>query len=189
MIFCTGTTAAFADANTQSLSADANVAETDSALLRTLQAAYDATHGYFAYNDQVNGLSIGSEYGHTKGFVGVNTEKSFWVLHSAPEFPLADASTSYPSREMKYGQTFLCVSFDTSDLDKVGTQLKLTRPYVYLKHLSSDILNSNSNLNDVYTNGAHSTSATTSIVEFSAGYTTFYQLAKTSEWGQDFWEG
>lgn len=81
---------------------------------------------YALYNDEPpEGKSIGSK-GHTKGAVLADSTGGFWLVHSVPHFPQVGSSYSYPSTGITYGQSFLCISLDLSNLNKVG-EYSLTR--------------------------------------------------------------
>ncbi|VVC89541.1 unnamed protein product [Leptidea sinapis] len=67
------------------------------------------------------------ESGHTKGVILGDKFTSLWLVHSVPRFPpvpdihgLNTSSYSYPSSGMRYGQSFLCVSVQTSTLNQIG---------------------------------------------------------------------
>ena len=38
---------------------------------------------------------------------------------------------SYPSNAIKFGQSFLCISLDSANLNKVGFAFELNRPQLY----------------------------------------------------------
>lgn len=61
------------------------------------------------YNDQPDVGDPGSDYGHTKGVVGVGDSSSFWLVHSVPNFPQSTGSSKFffPSTETDYGQVCL----------------------------------------------------------------------------------
>ena len=44
----------------------------------------------------------------------------FWLIHSVPRFPRIEDTYEYPKTGLKYGQSFLCISFKTSSLDDIG---------------------------------------------------------------------
>jgi deoxyribonuclease-2 len=91
---------------------------------------------YFLYNDEPDVGRASSSYGHSKGVVAAGGEarSGLWIVHSTPKFPASSgrAEWYFPESELKFGQTFLCLSLGSAaQLDAVGAQLQLTRPFVY----------------------------------------------------------
>lgn len=75
---------------------------------------------YILYNDEPPNRKSNSIKGHNKGVVLANTEGGFWLVHSVPHFPPIGADYTYPRSGTVYGQSFLCISLDLPNLDKVG---------------------------------------------------------------------
>jgi deoxyribonuclease-2 len=68
---------------------------------------------YALYNDDhpdTNGTDM--THGHTKGVQLFDAATGLWLIHSVPKFPPATAY-AYPWTGLKFGQSMLCVSFDT----------------------------------------------------------------------------
>ena len=86
------------------------------------------------YNDQPpEGTGI-STRGHSKGVVITDGNKGFWLVHSVPHFPPAfenRAEYNYPNTGKMYGQSFLCISLNAQQMNKVGRQLKFNEVEVY----------------------------------------------------------
>ncbi|KAJ4426398.1 hypothetical protein ANN_27212 [Periplaneta americana] len=75
------------------------------------------------YNDQPPNSSDSSELGHTKGVVISQEDGGIWLVHSVPHFPPAPRDAggySYPDTAFHYGQSFLCISLQASEMDLVG---------------------------------------------------------------------
>ncbi|XP_033728519.1 deoxyribonuclease-2-alpha-like [Pecten maximus] len=103
----------------------------------TLQQIYsspkDDSYMYMMYNDQTPS-SQSLNHGHTKGVVSFDIEGGFWLVHSTPRFPPnKTAGWAWPNSAMDYGQTFLCVSYPTAMIDKIGEQFLYTYPKIYDK--------------------------------------------------------
>lgn len=62
------------------------------------------------------------------------------------------SSYSYPSTGMKYGQSFLCVSVQTSTLNQIGTQLKYNEPLIVYYNIPPEFDSELPNLVDVIRN-------------------------------------
>ena len=104
----------------------------------TLTPVYDAPERddlqYVFYNDEWPDGSSSSTKGHTKGAVAFAGDQGFWMIHSVPKFPPAPGEGrqySYASNGYTYGQSFLCITFPTSELDKVAKQVTLNEPFTY----------------------------------------------------------
>lgn len=86
------------------------------------------------YNDQPpEGPGISSR-GHSKGLVVTDGSKAFWMIHSVPHFPLSfenGAEYNYPNTGRMYGQSFLCISLNEDQMEKVGQQLIFNEVEVY----------------------------------------------------------
>ena len=83
-------------------------------LYQTLTQLYKGSAsemGWLMYNDEEPDGSTHSSYGHTKGDMVFDNESGFWLVHSVPRWPNPPpGSYEYPDMEMKYGQSFLCMS-------------------------------------------------------------------------------
>ena len=113
------------------------------ALVRTLRSLLSPSGGepnasqidagaatYFMYSDQPDSADPGMNYGHAKGVVGYSSAGAFWIVHSTPNFPSTSGSSKFyfPEGEVKFGQTFLCMSLAAADLDDVAAQLLYVAP-------------------------------------------------------------
>lgn len=85
---------------------------------------------YLLYNDQPpNKTSIGSK-GHTKGVVMADNGGGFWLVHSVPHFPAVGSNYFYPNSAAVYGQSFLCISLNSANLNNVGEYLTNEKPII-----------------------------------------------------------
>jgi deoxyribonuclease II len=62
------------------------------------------------------------------------------------------SSYDYPTTGMKYGQSFLCVSVQTSTLNQIATQLKYNEPLIVYHHIPQEFESELPNLVDVVHN-------------------------------------
>ncbi|XP_075557322.1 plancitoxin-1-like isoform X2 [Dermacentor variabilis] len=78
---------------------------------------------YAVYNDQppYHLEEKKSSNGHTKGLFIFDGESGVWIIHSVPKFPemLHKGQYSFPPSGREYGQTILCVTFPTSQLETI----------------------------------------------------------------------
>ena len=69
------------------------------------------------------------------GVLVMNEDMGFWLVHSVPKFPPSLAENNlydYPHTGQMYGQSFLCISLNTStSADQIGLQMMYNQPYLY----------------------------------------------------------
>eukprot|EP00039_Didymoeca_costata_P024816 m.11579 g.11579 ORF g.11579 m.11579 type:complete len:366 (+) comp4480_c0_seq1:117-1214(+) len=167
------------------------------ALIRTLRGLVASVNNenkssdgsYFMYNDQPDNAKPGAQYGHTKGVVGVG-KSPFWLLHSTPRFPSSDGEPKFyfPENEIKYGQTFLCMSLELSDVDTIAGQFLYTRPYVYVNKVPSPTASRYPNLLKVFNKEWILDAASHSASFVVGGVQSFTSYAKNAKWGEDLYE-
>lgn len=105
------------------------------------------------YNDEPPEEKSDEARGHTKGVVAGNQNGGFWLVHSVPKYPGNDyTSYTYPPTGHLYGQSFLCISLETTkDLDDVGSLIVFNEPLVYVGQVPEALRSSYPNLNRVAT--------------------------------------
>lgn len=106
---------------------DININNTSNLIANTLGDLYgDSPEDdlYILYNDQPPYGTMSSK-GHTKGVVMANEKEGFWLIHSVPHFPPLNRY-SYPETGTHFGQSFLCISLNVSNIDRVGESYVLT---------------------------------------------------------------
>ncbi|XP_026225159.1 deoxyribonuclease-2-alpha-like [Anabas testudineus] len=87
---------------------------------------------FIAYNDQPPYGSSGSGCGHSKGVVLVDKDTVVWLLHSTPKFPKTMKNNKFFSVTGKtFAQTFICVTFPRSQLNKIETHLRHIRAHIF----------------------------------------------------------
>jgi len=141
------------------------------------------------YNDEDLSGTSSSTYGHTKGVLGFDMQGGFWLIHSTPGWPPARTSGyDYTNSSKIYGQSFLCINFDITTLNDVGTQLTYNRPLVYDSYVSSDLATAIPNLaSAIGLYAITSYPASNTIILKSIGGTSFVSFAKNAKWGQDLY--
>lgn len=76
------------------------------------------------YNDEPPNAPVSFIKGHTKGVVLGNKTSGLWLVHSVPKFPNTQTgSYYYPHNGQEYGQSFLCISFDLNNLNRIGNKI------------------------------------------------------------------
>jgi len=123
-------------------SGKAAINESTGAVYHTLHQIYQ-NYGapdvaYILYNDETPEKNQSTAHGHTKGDVCFDKTQGFWLVHSVPRFPDYSMNQySYPESGTWFGQTFLCMTLKTTDLDSIGEQLSYSHPQIYDSNLPS----------------------------------------------------
>ncbi|XP_053608471.1 deoxyribonuclease-2-alpha-like [Plodia interpunctella] len=137
------------------------------------------------------------ESGHTKGVLLGDKFTSLWLVHSVPRFPPIPNSNGlnvtgydYPSTGMKYGQSLLCVSVQTSTLNQIGTQLKYNEPLIVHHHIPQELEGELPNLLDVVKNKTIDASPWYHIESFETLVgRKFLSFAKSAMFNDDLYSG
>lgn len=103
---------------------------------RTLEHLYqedpDTNMFNVMYNDEHPHGPTSFTRGHTKGLLFGDQSESIWLIHSVPHYPpFPNESYAYPHTGQRYGQTAMCISMDSANLDTVGKQLTFNNPFLY----------------------------------------------------------
>ncbi|XP_050428234.1 cell-death-related nuclease 7 [Adelges cooleyi] len=102
---------------------------------------------WLVYNDEPTNGPVQMTLGHTKGMVAADKDSGYWLVHSVPKYPQLpyqnNNSYTYPPTGVKFGQSFLCLSMLSQELDKVGDQIINNEAKVYGSHFGK-------NLQDIY---------------------------------------
>ena len=95
---------------------------------------------YVFYNNEKPDGSVTGTKGHTKGVVAFNGDHGFWLVHSVPHFPPPPwRGYDYPATGHRYGQSFLCLTLPSSQMDTVAEQLLFNDPHLYATQMSSSL--------------------------------------------------
>ncbi|RVE46629.1 hypothetical protein evm_008702 [Chilo suppressalis] len=137
------------------------------------------------------------ESGHTKGVLLGDKFTSLWLVHSVPRFPplpdmhgLNVSGYDYPTTGMKYGQSFLCVSVQTSTLNQIATQLKYNEPMIVHHHIPPEFESELPNLVDVVNNKTIDASPWYHIESFETLVgRKFLSFAKSAMFNDDLYSG
>lgn len=112
------------------------------AVMATLHQLYGnlgSSHAYALYNDQTPTGHDTSVRAHSKGVILFNGEKGFWLIHSFPNWPGGPEQGYQGLPTVTYGQSFFCVSFRVSELEKIASIQMMHWPQVYEKKMTSDL--------------------------------------------------
>lgn len=112
-----------------------------SAIIKTVNQFYGslgASYAYAMYNDDPTG-SASSSRAHSKGVLLFDDTKGFWLVHSFPKWPGSVEDGYAGLSSTTYGQSFLCVTFELSVLEKIASIQLMQWPEVYSSGVSDDL--------------------------------------------------
>ncbi|MDQ3707505.1 MAG: deoxyribonuclease II family protein [Chloroflexota bacterium] len=193
----TGYEYAYFDDQSATLSGSRNLLSApNNALTATLQQVFEAaanpTSGCIFYNDEFPlelNLPNNGGLAHAKGVLAfdLGSDSAFWLLHSIPRFS-HPTSGDFPSNELDYGQTLLCITLkDVATAEAIAQQMLVQQgPQVYGTRLPQSL--PPDSVWHKLAAGDFSLSHTPSDIPFtSKGGATFRSIAKSRLWGQDLW--
>ena len=190
----TGFEYAYFDSGSKALAGSKHLLnDTTNALHLTLQQLPVNGHpttGVVFYNDEYPSSlhkTNNDDKGHCKGVLAFDSASNtaIWLLHSTPRYA-TPGSFEFPSDELDYGQTFLCVTLkDVKTAEAIATQmLSQQGPQTYGPALPKTA-------DSVWQNlvaGKFTLSKTPSDITFtSKAGKKFRSIAKSRLWGQDLW--
>lgn len=123
-------------------------------LAYTLQQLYKhaGQFGYIMWNDEFPGGDppVWEGGAHAKGVLGLDQSSGFYLLHSVPKFPAAPcvncpdgigngSYTGIALAQQLYGQSFMCMTMPTSELDKVAQMAIDEEAWVYDHMLPAEL--------------------------------------------------
>ncbi|GJQ82853.1 putative deoxyribonuclease II [Trypoxylus dichotomus] len=145
---------------------------------------------YILYNDQPPNKKPNDNKGHAKGVVVGNQDGGFWLIHSVPNFPSPPASGeyTYPLTGSVYGQSFLCISLDSNNLNEIGRQLLYNELNMYAKNMPNILSAKFPHLTDVINSKTIDEPPWFSILDIkSVEGTDFKIFSKTKAFGRDLY--
>lgn len=167
----------------------------DQALDHTLKGVFDAPNGsgYIVYNDEhVDGRENNDDKGHCKGILAFDkdSDSALLLLHSTPRFP-ARGDCTLPDDEAIYGQTYICITLpDYRTANLIAAQMLCQQNPQILTESSRvpSTLQPNEPLSGLFHGNGIDESKKPSTLRFeSRGGQAFLLIAKSREWGEDFW--
>ncbi|XP_026209563.1 plancitoxin-1-like [Anabas testudineus] len=96
--------------------------------------------GFISYSDQPPGSNAACTFGHSKGVVMMEKDKTgLWLLHSTPQFPFRrDQNRFWPKSGNKNAQTFICVTFPYDQFKLIGQHLQDIRAFPFEHDVPED---------------------------------------------------
>uniref|UniRef100_A0A914DVC4 Deoxyribonuclease II n=1 Tax=Acrobeloides nanus TaxID=290746 RepID=A0A914DVC4_9BILA len=146
---------------------------------------------YALYNDDHPNGKPDSYRGHLKGALAFDDFQGFWLIHSVPKYPDSTQQLyTYPTTGIKYGQSFICVTFPVTSLNEIGEQLWFMQPSVYDYNLPESFKNLFPNLAKAVTKKGLPRSAKkyANVANLmSKGGTEFTSFAKHKKFAKDLY--
>ncbi|XP_012537888.1 plancitoxin-1 [Monomorium pharaonis] len=161
------------------------------------------------YNDDPPNRPTSAKYGHAKGVVFVNKQQGFWLIHSVPNYPPVPNSGNdtrrghveensdipesqseydYPTSGMNYGQSFLCISVDSDQFDKIGKQLMYNQVVLYRNNIPSFAKNYRVLSDAVRQKRIRKPPYTSRALLKSSGGIEFVSFAKSDKWKNELYD-
>ena len=136
------------------------------------------------FNDVPPHGQVSGEKGHTKGVVAFDGSEGFWLVHSVPNFPpKPDKSYSYPNSGLDNGQSFLCITLNSNQIENVASLLEHSCPHFYDTKMSHPLRAKYRKMSEVI-NGQCNTEYSKIHEPLPAEFIAF---AKTKEFGEDLY--
>ncbi|KAG7302098.1 hypothetical protein JYU34_013558 [Plutella xylostella] len=138
-----------------------------------------------------------TDNGHTKGVVLGDKLTALWLVHSVPKFPpvpelnsFNTSTYSYPATGMKFGQTFLCMSVQTTTLEQIAVQLLFNEPLIAYAQMPHEYESELPTMVDVMKNKSIDTSPWYHIQSFDTlDGRKFMSFAKSAMFNDDLYSG
>lgn len=162
----------------------------DGALVSSFKQVYKLSSGRGAllWNDEVPNGSKSEEVAHSKGALVFDSSSGMFIIHSCPNFP-PTSSYSFPDTAEEYGQSFLCMSLESSAVDVVLQYMYIIRAGTYLqKGLSSTLQNKYPHLAAVMNDSYAKESVAKELAITTSGGVHFSLFAKNKAWDQFLYE-
>jgi deoxyribonuclease-2 len=144
---------------------------------------------YIMYNDEDPQSKSHASRAHSKGVAAFDSKQGFWVVHSIPRFP-PNTTVGWSDGGLesdKFGQSFLCVTYDLDQMDKVAAQLRIIYPAQYDWNMPKSLEDSVPEFTNLVDDKADKTKETSIVDLKSAGGTTFTSFAKSKDWGKNLY--
>lgn len=106
---------------------------------RLLTATKKSDYGYVFYNDEKPDGSKSTTYAHAKGIIGFDGTQGFWLIHSMPKWPEIPTKKYKGLPDKRYGQSFMCLTLDLKNIEKVAEGMIINHPWIYASNLPSSL--------------------------------------------------
>ena len=122
----------------------------NSPLMNTVKQLNSTVYTRLIYNDEYmeNGKNKKPEYvAHAKGIMQFDEKQGYWIRHSTPRYLEIPKDSTQPQHEkylqlkpyeVRFGQHFLCVTYNKDQENKIVDVINTMRPYL-LDYSKSDV--------------------------------------------------
>lgn len=140
------------------------------------------------YNDESPDDNNHQSYGHTKGILGIDSDSGIWLVHSVPRWPpYVSSGYSFPSYAATYGQSFLCMNYNISEMTAIVETIKYNHPFIFDSKVTASTAKSIPGLVDLV-NGVYYKTNSTDVTNLATlGGKKFTAFAKTTAWNSDLY--
>eukprot|EP01130_Rhizamoeba_saxonica_P000805 TRINITY_DN10716_c0_g1_i1.p1 TRINITY_DN10716_c0_g1~~TRINITY_DN10716_c0_g1_i1.p1 ORF type:complete len:355 (-),score=42.31 TRINITY_DN10716_c0_g1_i1:45-1082(-) len=158
-------------------------------IANTLNSIYNGrSTSWVMWNDDPPGQNGTTSRAHAKGVLGFSSVDGFYLRHSIPNFPpRGESSYSYPDSGTNYGQTLLCLSMSTNQLDKVAQQFLINGPEVYSYFLTGAV-SKYSGIAELVNGNFDKYTLTSALSLNTKNGMKFIDFAKSKYWDDDLYE-
>lgn len=157
-------------------------------IARTLEGSMSRTTNILlTYNDEEPSGPNDDTGGHTKGVFSTDGNTGFWMIHSVPKFPDIN-SYSYPSNAVRNGQSFLCISINSSEIETIGEQFIYNEVNIYGSRIPENLKGVFTNLEDAIGKKWKKKGPFQNLKEFkSLNGTSFHSFAKGRKFAKELY--
>ncbi|XP_022189882.2 plancitoxin-1 [Nilaparvata lugens] len=160
--------------------------------LKPLYATGRSGQIWVLYNDQPpSEAKVKGTCGHSKGVVAANREGGFWMVHSVPKFPdgPSKGQYSYPESGSNNGQTFLCITMGSQEIEKVAAQLQMNEVGLYYNFYDESLVTVYPKLVSIAQGTAYKLDTDQSKVDIkTVANNVFTSFAKSRKFSKDLYE-
>lgn len=139
------------------------------------------------WNDENPSGKDPSDVAHQKGLLFFDGTSGMYLVHSVPKFP-PQSGYAYPDTGMTYGQSFLCLTVGSADVNNIILSLTVTRPSIYYQNVDSSLQNKYRYLGGLLRGNYTSDPTATSTIIRTLQGTQFTLFAKNREWDAFLYE-
>ena len=144
------------------------------------------------YNDQPTNANSLSSRAHMKGFLAMDAEQGFWMIHSVPLFPDTPAQFEKngfeaPDNANVYAQSFLCVTLRTATFETVAQALLIAWPQIYDSKISTALETTLPSLASVIANNKTRGPQAQTFEIATVGGKKFTLFVKNREWQNELY--
>lgn len=125
--------------------------------------------------------------GHTKGVLAADANGGYWMVHSVPKYPDLSTDSYSWTTSTTYGQTFLCMSLDSTMIEAAAGQIAYNDPLIFTSQLPSDLAALYPTMESLI-NGNRAEGTSVQTLTTTPNGHQFVSFAKSGSWDQDLYE-